>query len=76
MIIHGGNVHIVLTFDDGIKWLARIKHSLDVSPPLHVQKQEKISEAATVQVLHQAGVRVSRVWLRPDSEHGELPLWT
>jgi len=40
VIIHGGNVHIVLTFDDGIKWLARIKHSLDVSPPLHVQKQE------------------------------------
>ena len=72
MITHGGNVHIVLTFDDGVKWLARIKLSLDVSPPLHVQKQEKLSEAATFQVLHQSGVLVPKVWLRPDSEHREL----
>jgi len=65
VIVHGGNVHVVLTFDDGVKWLARIKQSLDTSPPLHVQKIDKLSEVATFRVLHEAGILVPQVWNPP-----------
>lgn len=72
IITHGGNVQVILEFDDGVKWLARLQHTLKGSPPFTAQKALKISEAATFRVLHSHGVKVPQVWNRPGGEHGTL----
>jgi hypothetical protein len=71
VIVNGGNIHIVLTFEDGVKWLARIKQSWGISPPPHVQRIEKLSEVATCRTLHDSGIMVPRVWTPPAGGQGQ-----
>lgn len=68
--MHGGNLQLILTFDDGIKWLARMPQTLKISPPFPVRKAVKLSEAATFKVLHENGVKVPEVWTGLGGEHG------
>jgi hypothetical protein len=60
-IMHGGNLQLILTFDDGVKWLARVQQTIKISPPLAVQRHVKLSEAATFHALMENMVRVVEI---------------
>ena len=59
----GSNVHVPMNFEDGVRWLARIRSKRDYCPPPPAMAMNVSSEAATLQALRSAGVRVSMAWL-------------
>jgi hypothetical protein len=63
-IAHGTNLCLFLTFDDGVKWVMRMRQSAAPrSPPPEGAKQALLSEAATFKYLHDQGLTVPNVWI-------------
>ncbi|KAF6784150.1 hypothetical protein CSOJ01_15798 [Colletotrichum sojae] len=58
----GMNYHIEITFDDGIKWIARIRRFNATSPPAKLRDYIIQSEFATLQYLERTGVPAPKVY--------------
>jgi hypothetical protein len=58
----GMNIHLLITFTDGVKRLARIRRSNATSPPPNLQKHILNSEIATLRFLETTRVPTPRVW--------------
>jgi len=67
----GSNFHFVLTFDDGIKWVVRIRKRTWEGPSLEALKLNTESEVVTLQTMAKAGIAVPNAWARPDHSRGE-----
>jgi hypothetical protein len=64
MLLRGGmNVHIPITFDDGVSWFARVRQKNSQSPPKSMVRTVLSSEAATIMALKDAGALVPDVYL-------------
>jgi len=76
-IMGGTNIHIPLTFDDGAKWLSRIRHNICHPYPIEALRRHAQSEAATYRTLKDAGVGVPETWVPGEdgrSEHTPVPV--
>lgn len=60
---HGRNINFVLTFDDGVKWMVRVRQKLYYDPSPEAVYMGFQSEAAVVQSLREGGVTVPEVYL-------------
>ena len=58
----GQNLHIELSFADGLSWLCRIQRQNATSPPPDVQNAVLLSEAATLRFLASTTVPVPEVY--------------
>jgi hypothetical protein len=58
----GMNIHLPITFEDGVKWLARIRRTNVTSPPPQLQTYTLKSETATLRFLETLNIPTSRVW--------------
>jgi aminoglycoside phosphotransferase (APT) family kinase protein len=58
----GMNIHLLIRFDDGVQWLARIRRSNATSPPLALQKHILQSEIATLRFLGTTRLPTPKVW--------------
>jgi len=70
LIAHGTNIHFRLTFDDGKKWLVRLRKIDHGREPHGAMRTTALSEAATFRALREGGVNVPQVWV-PDMSEGE-----
>jgi len=70
LIVHGSNIHFPLTFDDGKKWMVRLRKIDHDREPHEAMHMTAMSEAATYQVLRAGEVKVPEVWI-PDTSKGE-----
>nr|XP_031859380.1 uncharacterized protein CI109_005221 [Kwoniella shandongensis]KAA5526452.1 hypothetical protein CI109_005221 [Kwoniella shandongensis] len=62
---NGLNIHFVIDFDDGVKWLVRARQAHDDCPPADLQEMVTKSEVITMQVLKGAGAKVPNAWMPP-----------
>lgn len=58
----GMNYHVELTFDDGVKWIARIRRFNATSPPAALRDHIVQSEVATLKFLEKTRVPAPRVF--------------
>lgn len=72
--VHGTNVNILLTFDDGIRWMTRIRQQRQLDPPKPIARVVLESEAATFIALNLAGLSVPRAVMPVTDEGGCSPL--
>ncbi len=56
------NYHVPIDFDDGVCWLARVRQLSYDSPPAEITQKLLDSEIATIQTMHQAGLKVPDVF--------------
>jgi hypothetical protein len=54
----GMNIHLPVEFDDGVKWLVRIRQKRFHAPPSTMRTIITASEVTTIQVMHEAGLKV------------------
>ncbi|OCF56707.1 hypothetical protein L486_05561 [Kwoniella mangroviensis CBS 10435] len=70
------NIHFPLEFDDGVKWLLRVRQAHHGVPPIEILKQTAISEVVTLQTLRSFGMPVPQGWIpiktRVEDEGGDL----
>ncbi len=59
----GMNVHVPITFDDGVKWLARIRKPHFHGPPSDMMKVVVESEVETMRVLSEISKLVPNAFL-------------
>nr|XP_018265027.1 uncharacterized protein I303_03209 [Kwoniella dejecticola CBS 10117]OBR87185.1 hypothetical protein I303_03209 [Kwoniella dejecticola CBS 10117] len=59
----GINVHFPMVFDDGIKWLIRIRQADNGIPPLAILDTTARSEVCTLQVVKSFGLPVPGAWM-------------
>lgn len=71
LIAHGTNIHFPLTFDDGRKWMVRVRQTIHARAPHDIMHMTALSEAATYKALRTGGVNVPQAWV-PEMTHGEL----
>lgn len=61
------NIALTLTFNDGVRWLARVRLN-DIYTP-YVRRNIMLSEYATIQAVHDVVPKlVPQVWLPPQGE--------
>ncbi|WVQ81435.1 hypothetical protein IAT38_003559 [Cryptococcus sp. DSM 104549] len=60
------NLHLPLVFDDGVKWMVRVRQWRASNPPAALQMQITESEVATLQFLKANGVKVPMAWIPPN----------
>jgi aminoglycoside phosphotransferase (APT) family kinase protein len=58
----GMNLHLPITFTDGVKWLARIRRTNATSPPPELQNYILMSEIATLRFLETVNIPTPRVY--------------
>jgi hypothetical protein len=58
----GMNLHLPITFTDGVKWLARIRRINATSPPPELQSRILKSEIATLRFLETVNIPTPRVY--------------
>ncbi|WWC60607.1 uncharacterized protein I303_103181 [Kwoniella dejecticola CBS 10117] len=63
---NGINIHLVIFFDDGVKWLLRLKQDHGDYPPFEIRHAVLDSEITTLRLLKRAGAAVPNAWM-PDS---------
>ncbi|KAI2463258.1 hypothetical protein F4781DRAFT_417242 [Annulohypoxylon bovei var. microspora] len=61
-VMGGMNYHIEICFDDGVKWIARIRRFNATSPPAALRDYIIQSEVATLKFLEQTGVPTPKVF--------------
>lgn len=61
----GFNIHILLDFDDGVRWVVRVRQAHIDRPPKVIGDMVTKSEVITLRVLKKGGVRVPDAWLPP-----------
>ncbi|KAI1259817.1 hypothetical protein F5Y18DRAFT_408348 [Xylariaceae sp. FL1019] len=61
-VMGGMNYHIEVTFQDGVKWLARVRRSNATSPPPELRDYIVHSEIATLKFLEQTTVPAPKVF--------------
>ena len=66
------NGHFPVLFDDGVKWLLRIRQITKQSATGDMQRIVTASEAETMRVLNKAGLLVPNAWTIPDEERVEF----
>ncbi|WWD05439.1 hypothetical protein V865_003516 [Kwoniella europaea PYCC6329] len=57
------NVHFLMEFDDGVKWLIRVRQDRGHRIPHEVREADIKSEVATLQRLRSGGISVPEAWL-------------
>lgn len=62
-LTHGTNVHIPLTFSDGVKWMARIRQNVGAPLPLGALRMHARSEVAIYKALKASGMPGPEVWI-------------
>ncbi|WVW80453.1 hypothetical protein I302_102435 [Kwoniella bestiolae CBS 10118] len=67
------NIHFPLTFDDGVKWLIRVRQAHNGIPPMAVLDHTAKSEVVTLRSLKSFDIPVPQAWMPSDSavERGE-----
>jgi hypothetical protein len=60
---NGVNVHFPIIFDDGVKWLVRVRQVLEVSADREMMDQVMESEVTTIRVMYERGIPVPNAWL-------------
>jgi hypothetical protein len=63
---NGVNVHFPITFDDGVKWLLRVRQLRRLVPPESFMEIITESEVTTLNVLKKAGIAVPDAWMPKD----------
>ncbi|RXK35578.1 hypothetical protein M231_07163 [Tremella mesenterica] len=67
------NVHLLIDFEDEVKWLLRIRQGVAGSPPADLQHFVVESEVETLRVLNRLGAKVPNAWSHvvsnPDEEN-------
>jgi hypothetical protein len=58
----GMNLHLPITFTDGVKWLARIRRINATSPPPELQSRILKSESAALRFLETVNIPTPRVY--------------
>ncbi|WWC60589.1 uncharacterized protein I303_103163 [Kwoniella dejecticola CBS 10117] len=71
-LLAGFNVHFKLNFQDGTKWLLRIRQDQGHRIPLEIRHSNIASEVATLNTLNAGGLPVPAAFLPPSLEQ-ELP---
>ena len=66
------NGHFPVLFDDGVKWLVRLRQMTNYSATGEIQSLVTTSEAQTMRVLHSAGLLVPDAWTVAEDERLEL----
>ncbi|WVQ81588.1 hypothetical protein IAT38_003712 [Cryptococcus sp. DSM 104549] len=66
-LFDGMNLHMPLQFDDGVKWMVRIRMLAAWTVPRDLLQIVSTSEVATIQLLHSEGARVPQAWHVPDA---------
>lgn len=66
------NGHFPAIFDDGVKWLLRLRQITKLSATGDMQSIVTTSEAETMRVLHKAGLLVPNAWTVCEEERIEL----
>ena len=61
-VMGGMNYHIELCFEDGVRWIARIRRTNTTSPPAALRDYMLTSEVATLQFLEGTGVPAPKVF--------------
>ncbi|KAI3337348.1 hypothetical protein HD806DRAFT_518238 [Xylariaceae sp. AK1471] len=61
-VMGGMNYHVEICFDDGVKWIARIRRFNATSPPPKLRDYIVQSEAATLKFLEQTAVPAPKVF--------------
>ncbi|WVQ65218.1 uncharacterized protein L199_003391 [Kwoniella botswanensis] len=59
---NGINVHFPIIFDDGVKWLLRVRQSHNGYPPPEIQRFVVRSEVTALTILKNGGVLVPDAW--------------
>lgn len=59
----GTNVHTPITFDDGVKWLARIRQNVTWLPAEEVKAEAMTAEIETLRALNEVGALVPGVFV-------------
>ncbi|WVQ97000.1 hypothetical protein IAU59_004109 [Kwoniella sp. CBS 9459] len=72
------NVNFVIAFEDGVKWILRVRQDRGHRPPRIIREADIRSEATTMNHLKANGISVPAAWLPPhfhstDSSAAELP---
>ncbi|WWD19793.1 hypothetical protein CI109_104257 [Kwoniella shandongensis] len=62
----GMNVILPLTFDDGVKWVARVRQKRFDEPPVEKRKILVASEVESLRVMKEAGLQVPAVYFSSD----------
>ncbi len=60
------NVHFPVTFDDGIKWLVRVRRPRQTMAPTELLHMMSASEVQTLKVLKESGAKVPGARLPPE----------
>ena len=68
----GSNLHLPLTFDDGVVWLARIRRVRWYNPSKEVLWANVDSEAATLRTMADRGIPVPGAYPAPTQYRGEV----
>ncbi|WRT65963.1 uncharacterized protein IL334_002914 [Kwoniella shivajii] len=61
----GFNLHFNLNFDDGVKWLLRVRQNRGHRPPKEIANTDISSEVATLKVLREKGIPVPEAFFPP-----------
>ncbi|OCF58143.1 hypothetical protein L486_04173 [Kwoniella mangroviensis CBS 10435] len=59
------NFHLIIEYDDGLKWVMRIRRKQTSLQPEGALMMSHESEIATLKALYTAGIRVPRAYARP-----------
>ncbi|WWC68366.1 uncharacterized protein I206_102291 [Kwoniella pini CBS 10737] len=68
-LLAGFNVHFMIEFEDGIKWLLRVRQDQGHPLPLQIRKANIESEVATLNTLKAGGIPVPAAFLHVPPEH-------
>ncbi|WVQ78382.1 hypothetical protein IAT38_000468 [Cryptococcus sp. DSM 104549] len=64
-MLNSVNLHLLVIFDDGVKWLLRARAYSPSNPPAELRARVTESEVATLQFLKAQGVKVPMAWMPP-----------
>lgn len=71
VIAHGTNLNILLTFDDDVKWFARIRQNVYYPYPTAALQMHALSEAASYRAMKDMGVDVPGTWVPVKDDKSE-----
>jgi hypothetical protein len=66
------NFHLPLVFDDGVKWIVRIRKNKMTCPKREYAEMDVISEVASLKAMRKAGICVPDAWCRPANPYSLL----
>ncbi|WVQ80531.1 hypothetical protein IAT38_002636 [Cryptococcus sp. DSM 104549] len=67
------NLHLPIVFDDGVKWVVRVRQYSSAKKPAQISERVAQSEVTTLRLLKASGATVPMAWLPPPSVLKKTP---